>query len=136
MYYIVLYFVVISIFTEVSMKNMVILFSFLSFLISTIIVFILKFTIKRKRKSVGNDVFLRELDPYSFPSGHVTRITAVLAPLYGMYLIIYSVLFIAIIVSVARIVKGFHYPSDCIAGIIIGFFSSYISYIFIQLIPF
>jgi len=63
-------------------------------------------------------------DP-SFPSGHTTAIFSVITP----FLFIsgwLSTLFIllALIVGFSRIYLGLHYPSDCIAGCMIGTFSA------------
>ncbi|MBP1993599.1 phosphatase PAP2 family protein [Paenibacillus eucommiae] len=61
------------------------------------------------------------LADHSFPSGHTTAIfsvtvpLAVAFPLWGMIL-----LPIAFLVGISRIYLGLHYPSDCLAGCLIG----------------
>lgn len=61
------------------------------------------------------------LDRYSFPSGHTlhavifTYIGVFYFPLLGWLLIPFSLL-----VAASRIVLGLHYPSDVIAGLLIG----------------
>lgn len=97
--------------------------SFLSLSLSTFIVFILKFTLRRKRNVRDTDHFVRKYDPYSFPSGHISRLLAVMSPFYEysyFWMIITPVVFI---VSIARIAKGYHYLLDCVAGALIGIIS-------------
>ena len=60
-------------------------------------------------------------DPFSFPSGHTMHATAfavlfgaawpLLAPALGVF---------ALLVALSRVVVGVHYPSDVIAGALIG----------------
>lgn len=60
---------------------------------------------------------------YSFPSGHTTTSFAfatTLALIYPRKWFIYLAFFFALFVSVSRIYFGVHYPSDVIAGIIVG----------------
>lgn len=60
---------------------------------------------------------------FSFPSGHAAFLFALAGAVYwfrkrfGALLI-----FLAFIVSIARIVAGVHYPSDIVGGAILGFF--------------
>ena len=67
------------------------------------------------------------LKDYSFPSGHTTAsfsIATVLAlNIPGIILLTY---FIAMIIGVSRIYLGVHYPTDVVAGIILGIGSSII----------
>lgn len=59
-------------------------------------------------------------DP-SFPSGHTTAIFSVAVPLaYINPWMATVVLPIAFLVSLSRIYLGLHYPSDCLAGSILG----------------
>ena len=70
------------------------------------------------------------LKDHSFPSGHTTAIFAVvtpyvlLMPSLGLYLIP-----IALCVGLSRIYLGLHYPSDVIAGGILGMVSGILSFI-------
>lgn len=107
--------------------------SFFSFFLSTSFVFILKFSIKRHRKNYGSSQFTIKWDPYSFPSGHISRIIAINAPFYSKTWIIWCVILISCFVSIARIYKGYHYLSDCIMGGVIGMISAVMSF---YLIPF
>lgn len=126
-YYMVAFFTILAFISEWGKFNCMFV-AVVSFFLSTLIVFILKFTVKRKRKDYGKSRFLKDIDPYSFPSGHVSRITAIFAPFYlvDTVFILVAVL-ISVMVSFARISRGYHYLSDCISGILIGFLSSWIS---------
>ena len=99
-----------------------------SFFISTSIVFILKFTVRRRRISKGDDRFINNYDPYSFPSGHASRVAALAIPMQFISSILSAVvILIAVIVSFSRISKGYHYISDCLCGIAVGVVSGMIA---------
>jgi membrane-associated phospholipid phosphatase len=95
----------------------------------------LKYTIKRKRpRNILNNVYTRNehSDKYSFPSGHSSSSFAqagmfllrypdypqVYLPMYGW----------AIAIAYARPYFGMHYPSDLLAGALIGTGSSLLIY--------
>ncbi|SDE21869.1 undecaprenyl-diphosphatase [Paenibacillus sp. UNCCL117] len=61
------------------------------------------------------------LTDHSFPSGHTTAIFSVLVPLMAVSGWAFGLLLpLAIAVGVSRIYLGLHYPSDCLAGCLIG----------------
>ncbi|AFC27597.1 phosphatase PAP2 family protein [Paenibacillus mucilaginosus] len=61
------------------------------------------------------------LKDHSFPSGHTTAIFSVTVPLMLMSPWCVALLLpIAILVGVSRMYLGLHYPSDCLAGSVIG----------------
>lgn len=61
------------------------------------------------------------LTDHSFPSGHSTAIFAVVVPIVATFPSLgYVLLPVAALVSLSRIYLGLHYPSDCIAGAVIG----------------
>lgn len=66
-------------------------------------------------------VLANPLKDHSFPSGHTTAIFSVVLPV-----ILYSpltagfLLPVALLVGISRIFLGLHYPSDVLAGIILG----------------
>lgn len=61
------------------------------------------------------------LTDHSFPSGHTTAIFSVIVPFVclepGMGTLLLP---LAALVSLSRIYLGLHYPSDCLAGCLIG----------------
>ena len=62
------------------------------------------------------------LEPESFPSGHTLVATTIAASLYySGYRKLGSVLLVgAVLIGVARIMSGIHYPSDVLGGLVIG----------------
>lgn len=89
---------------------------------TAVVVMIIKFTIRRGRPQGEWGRIYRSTDPHSFPSGHAARsiMLAVVALglgsiWLGMILLVWSPL-----VGLARIIMGVHYPSDVIAGMILG----------------
>ena len=91
-------------------------------LILAVLVMTIKFTIRRKRPEGDWGTIYRKTDPHSFPSGHAAR-AAMIATLalfccplpVGLALTLW-----ALLVSLARIAMGVHYPSDVLAGAILG----------------
>ena len=74
---------------------------------------------------------------FSFPSGHVTMITA-----YMMSIIFYTKriidvffgMLLIIAMSLSRVYLMLHYPSDCIAGFIVGLISAIIGLIIVNFV--
>lgn len=68
------------------------------------------------------------LKDHSFPSGHTTAIFSITTPLIllnpfiGMFLLL-----TALLVAISRMYLGLHYPSDVLAGMILGISSSFFS---------
>lgn len=61
------------------------------------------------------------LKDHSFPSGHTTAIFSVITPfLFVSGRLSFLLILLALIVGFSRIYLGLHYPSDCIAGSLIG----------------
>ena len=69
----------------------------------------------------GTNTFRNPLTDHSFPSGHTTAIFSVTVPFMaaapGLILVLLPV---ALLVAVSRIYLGLHYPSDTLAGAVIG----------------
>jgi undecaprenyl-diphosphatase len=62
------------------------------------------------------------VDPASFPSGHTLLATTIAASLYfSGYRKVGAILMVcAVLVGLSRIAAGVHYPTDILAGLIIG----------------
>jgi undecaprenyl-diphosphatase len=87
-----------------------------------LLVFAIKFTIRRQRPAGEWGAIYRNTDPHSFPSGHAARagllavMAAGLGPIwFGGLIVAWSPL-----VSMARVGTGVHYLSDIIAGLLLG----------------
>jgi undecaprenyl-diphosphatase len=96
----------------------------ISILITAVVVMVIKFTVRRSRPQGEWGRIYRSTDPHSFPSGHAARSTMLavvglgLGPLWlGLALLIWAPL-----VGLARIILGVHYPSDILAGMVLGLF--------------
>jgi undecaprenyl-diphosphatase len=80
-----------------------------------------KYLVRRPRPQERRHFYAPRYDHYSFPSGHAVRMAAIavvawrfapaLAP-FGYPL--------ALLVSLCRVLVGVHYPSDVLAGLLIG----------------
>lgn len=87
-----------------------------------LLVFAIKFTIKRERPQGEWGQIYRRTDPHSFPSGHAARAVMLAALAVGLgpsWLAIVLLLW-APLVCLARIVTGMHYVSDVLAGAALG----------------
>lgn len=86
------------------------------------IVFIIKFSVRRRRPEGDWGAIYRKTDPHSFPSGHATRAVMLavvalgLGPVwFGLVMLIWAPL-----VVLARVAMGVHYLSDVLAGAVFG----------------
>jgi membrane-associated phospholipid phosphatase len=91
-------------------------------LLTALVVFLVKFAVRRRRPEGEWGKFYRNTDPHSFPSGHAVRSLMIavlflgLGPLWlGLLLIAWAPL-----VGLARVAMGVHYLSDVLAGWILG----------------
>ena len=90
--------------------------------ITALIVFTIKFTVRRRRPEGEWGGFYRMTDPHSFPSGHAAR-AVMLAVLglglgpawFGIVLLVWAPL-----VVLARVAMGVHFLSDVLAGAVLG----------------
>lgn len=88
----------------------------------------IKHLIKRSRPcllNATNEILIKFPRSFSFPSGHTTSSFAVFGVLWlANSDLKYFFLFIAIIISFSRMYLYVHYPSDILAGIILGLICS------------
>lgn len=69
----------------------------------------------------GTNTFRNPLTDHSFPSGHTTAIFSVTIPFMAQTPMLTCILLpLSCIVGLSRIYLGLHYPSDVLAGAIIG----------------
>lgn len=91
-------------------------------LVTAVLVFVIKFTVRRRRPEGEWGNVYRKTDPHSFPSGHAAR-ALMLATLaiglgpawFGIILVVWAPL-----VVLARVAMGVHYLSDVLAGAFLG----------------
>ena len=96
-----------------------------------VLVMSIKFTIRRSRPEGDWGTVYRKTDPHSFPSGHAARaaLIAMLALFWCPIAIGLALTLWALLVSLARIAMGVHYPSDVLAGAVLGLTFSAAAYL-------
>lgn len=91
-------------------------------------------TLRPRPYEVHQDIWLTgtPLDKFSFPSGHTLHAVVFSLVAIGYYpLIAIFVVPFAILVGLSRVVLGLHYPSDVIAGALIGAIIARLSFLII-----
>ena len=92
---------------------------------------ILKETLVRERPFASHfqvKPVSRPLDRYSFPSGHTMHAAAFLTQLASYFpAVMWLMLPFGIAVAMSRVVLGLHYPSDVLAGALLGWVLAAIS---------
>ncbi len=74
-------------------------------------------------------------DKFSFPSGHTAGAFAVAFVLWFFYPVLFIPgLILAILIGISRMYLGLHYPSDVLAGVLLGFLSARLAVFFVLLI--
>jgi undecaprenyl-diphosphatase len=94
----------------------------IAILLTALIVFIVKFTVRRRRPEGKWGKFYRSTDPHSFPSGHAVRAVMLAVVVLGIGPLWLGLLILAWapLVGVARVAMGLHYLSDVLAGMLLG----------------
>ncbi|HWO76900.1 MAG TPA: phosphatase PAP2 family protein [Bacillus sp. (in: firmicutes)] len=73
------------------------------------------------------------LKDHSFPSGHTTAIFAILTPFVLLNPVLSLILVpVGLIVGFSRIYLGLHYPSDVLAGCLLGCVSGFLSFMWVK----
>jgi undecaprenyl-diphosphatase len=109
-------------------KKKEILLIFFSGILAYVIDTILKLLIHLPRPF---DVFsqVRPLFPedwYSFPSGHATFFSALAFSIFFIHKKAgYVFMFFALLIGIARVIAGVHFPSDILGGFVLGFIVAY-----------
>lgn len=108
-----------------------IIFMFLPAIFSWVVATIIKYLIKRPRPFIELSNSVNPLFTHggvdSFPSGHATFFMALaigafsLNKKFGWVMVI-----IAILIGLARIISGIHFPVDILSGFLLGILSSYL----------
>jgi undecaprenyl-diphosphatase len=94
----------------------------IAILLTAVVVFIVKFTVRRRRPEGEWGKFYRNTDPHSFPSGHAVRVVMLAVVMLGIGPLWLGLLLLAWapIVGLARVAMGVHYLSDVLAGMVLG----------------
>lgn len=102
-------------------------------IITAVVVMVIKFSVRRSRPQGEWGRIYRSTDPHSFPSGHAARSTmlAVIALGLGPLWLGLSLLIWAPLVGLARIILRVHYPSDVLAGMVLGIIMGVLVLIFV-----
>ena len=102
--------------------------------LQALVVFAIKFLIRRRRPEGEWGTVYRSTDPHSFPSGHATRAGMLVILAWGLcppwFSLIVSIW--APLMSLSRVTTGLHYLSDILAGFVFGIAGGWI---FLQLVP-
>lgn len=80
-------------------------------------------TLRPRPYEVHQDVWLsgKPLDKFSFPSGHTLHAVAFCGVMLAYYpMLAWFVMSFTVMVGMSRVILGLHYPSDVLAGAVIG----------------
>ncbi|MCM3164577.1 phosphatase PAP2 family protein [Metabacillus litoralis] len=104
----------------------------LSLLLSHLPVAMVKKLYPRKRPYIAlveTKVPANPLEDHSFPSGHTTAIFSVIIP-FILFMPQFALILLPVAISVglSRMYLGLHYPSDVLAGCLLGSSAGFVSY--------
>lgn len=108
------------------------IYSAISLAISHLPVQVLKKLYPRKRPYITLEdtrFHSNPLKDHSFPSGHTTAVFSIIIP-FVIFIpaLSYILIPIGVLVGISRMYLGLHYPSDVMAGAILGSFSGFLTY--------
>lgn len=106
--------------------------SLLALLISLLITFAIKLTVMRPRPFMAFEDLVNLIMPSemnSFPSGHTSSSIACAAVIYKYLPKKWGITayILAFLIAFSRLYVGVHYPSDVIAGALVGWLSAYLA---------
>jgi len=82
---------------------------------------VVKYVVRRPRPEERRHFYVVQYDRYSFPSGHAVRMAAIAIVAWRFAPTLAPVGYpLALLVSLCRVLVGVHYPSDVLAGLLIG----------------
>lgn len=108
----------------------------LSLAVSHIIVHIIKKVYCRERPYVtlsAANLGAHPLKDYSFPSGHTTAVFSI-SIVFALHSLLLAIILVplAMLIGFSRMYLGLHYPTDCMAGALLGTCSSLFFYFFVS----
>lgn len=90
-------------------------------LATALVIFIIKYTLRRERPSDPGSFVAIQYDKFSFPSGHSARVSCLaVSMLYFNLFLGLALLLIAFMVGAARVIVGVHYVGDVVVGLALG----------------
>ena len=94
----------------------------IAILLTALLVFLVKFTVRRRRPAGEWGKLYRTTDPHSFPSGHAVRAAILAVIMVGLGPLWFGLLLTAWapLVGLARVAMGVHFLSDVVFGWILG----------------
>jgi undecaprenyl-diphosphatase len=99
---------------------------------------VIKFTVRRRRPEGEWGKIYRNTDPHSFPSGHAARAVMLAVMALGLGPAWFAILLCvwAPMVVLARVTMGLHYPTDVLAGALLGLLMGGIMFSLLPAFPF
>ena len=92
---------------------------FCAIVLDTLILLVLKYSVRRRRPVEPKGLRYR-YDPYSFPSGHASRLSSLCAVCYCLPIVMSVLIVLCLTCTFCRMVEKRHYFTDCIVGILVG----------------
>ncbi len=93
----------------------------LSIMATALVVFVIKYTLRRERPRDPAGFVTIQYDKYSFPSGHSARMASLaVAVLFFNLPLGLALSALAVVVAFARVLVGVHFLSDVLAGLLLG----------------